>query len=134
LAGFGQVGRCRVAAAVRSEAEDERRSRLQKILPQRLKVLSARTQQKASKTVSRLVGALGLLLVFSSLVQMDVRFGGSATNRAMWHDARSGTSHTSRDWTGRCGSPHSMTHGMSVGFRDFSKGCSKTKPPSDQKA
>jgi predicted DCC family thiol-disulfide oxidoreductase YuxK len=55
---------------------------LQKVLPQRLtKVLSARlsarAQQPAPKTVSRLVGALGLLLVFSSLVQMDVRFGGS---------------------------------------------------------
>jgi predicted DCC family thiol-disulfide oxidoreductase YuxK len=51
---------------------------LKKILPQRLaNVLSARTQQKAAKTVSRLVGALGLLLVFSSLVQMDIRFGGS---------------------------------------------------------
>jgi predicted DCC family thiol-disulfide oxidoreductase YuxK len=49
---------------------------LQKILPQRLKVLSA-AQQRPPKTVSRLVGALGLLLVFSSLVQMDVRFGGS---------------------------------------------------------
>jgi hypothetical protein len=31
LAGFGQVGRCRVAAAVRSEAEDERRSREQSV-------------------------------------------------------------------------------------------------------
>jgi hypothetical protein len=51
---------------------------LQKILPQRLiKVLSARAQQQARKTVSRLVGALGLLLVFLTLVQMDERFGGS---------------------------------------------------------
>jgi predicted DCC family thiol-disulfide oxidoreductase YuxK len=50
---------------------------LRKILPQRFtKVLSARVQQKASTTVSRLVGALSLLLVFASLVQMDVRFGG----------------------------------------------------------
>jgi predicted DCC family thiol-disulfide oxidoreductase YuxK len=51
---------------------------LQKILPQRLiKVLSAGAQERATKTVSRLVGALGLLLVFTSLVQMDIRFGGS---------------------------------------------------------
>jgi hypothetical protein len=51
---------------------------LQKVLPQRLsKVLAARAQQRASKTVSRLVCALGLLLVFTSLVQMDMRFGGS---------------------------------------------------------
>jgi predicted DCC family thiol-disulfide oxidoreductase YuxK len=51
---------------------------LQKTLPQRLtKVLSARAQERATKTVSRLVGALGLLLVFTSLVQMEIRFGGS---------------------------------------------------------
>ena len=51
---------------------------VRKILPQRLTMLlSARSQQEAPKTVSRLVGALGLLLVFSSLVQMDLRFGGS---------------------------------------------------------
>jgi predicted DCC family thiol-disulfide oxidoreductase YuxK len=47
-------------------------------LPQRFtKVLAERAQQQAPKTVSRLVGALGLLLVFLSLVQMDARFGGS---------------------------------------------------------
>jgi lipase maturation factor len=51
---------------------------LQKILPQRLrKLLSLRGQRQASRIASRLVGALGLLLVFSSLVQMDLRFGGS---------------------------------------------------------
>jgi hypothetical protein len=51
---------------------------LRKNLPQRLtKVLPARAQQQAPKTVSRLIGALGLLLVLLSLVQMDVRFGGS---------------------------------------------------------
>jgi hypothetical protein len=51
---------------------------LRKNLPQRLtKVLPARAHQQAPRTVSRLVGALGLLLVFLSLVQMDVRFGGS---------------------------------------------------------
>src|SRR6204780_322679 len=51
---------------------------LQKVLPRHLtKVLAVRTQQQAPKTLSRLIGALGLLLVFLSLVQMDVRFGGS---------------------------------------------------------
>jgi lipase maturation factor 1 len=51
---------------------------LQKILPRRLvRVLPARVGQRAPRrgaTVS--VGALGLLIVFCSLVQMDVRFGG----------------------------------------------------------
>jgi predicted DCC family thiol-disulfide oxidoreductase YuxK len=51
---------------------------LQKTLPQCLiKVLSVRAQQKTYKTASRLVGALGLVLVLSSLVQMRARFGGS---------------------------------------------------------
>jgi hypothetical protein len=51
---------------------------LQKILPRPLlRTLSARVQQSAPRTVSRLVGALGLLLVFCSLVQMDARFGGN---------------------------------------------------------
>jgi hypothetical protein len=51
---------------------------LQKILPRRLvQVLSARAPPSAPTAVSRLVGAWGLLLVFCSLVQMDLRFGGS---------------------------------------------------------
>ena len=52
---------------------------LQRILPHRLaRVLSARARQRAPrKSVSVLVGAWGLLLVFCSLVEMDVRFGGS---------------------------------------------------------
>jgi predicted DCC family thiol-disulfide oxidoreductase YuxK len=52
---------------------------LQKILPQRLaRVLLTRRRQRAPrKSVSVLVGAWGLLLVFCSLVEMDVRFGGS---------------------------------------------------------
>jgi hypothetical protein len=51
---------------------------LQKILPQPMvRMLSARVQRNPSRAVSRLVGALGLLLVFCSLVQMDMRFGGN---------------------------------------------------------
>jgi predicted DCC family thiol-disulfide oxidoreductase YuxK len=52
---------------------------LQKILPYRLaQVLSARVRQRApKKSVSVVVGAWGLLLVFCSLVEMDLRFGGS---------------------------------------------------------
>jgi hypothetical protein len=52
---------------------------LQKILPHRLaRVLAARPRQRAPRTsVSAVVGAWGLLLVFCSLVEMDVRFGGS---------------------------------------------------------
>jgi hypothetical protein len=52
---------------------------LQKILPPGLaRALSARPRQRAPrKSVSVLVGAWGLLLVFCSLVEMDVRFGGS---------------------------------------------------------
>jgi hypothetical protein len=51
---------------------------LQKVLPRPVvRMLSARAQQNAPKAIARLVGALGLLLVFCSLVQMDARFGGS---------------------------------------------------------
>ena len=51
---------------------------LRRFLPQRFaKLLAARVQEQASKTVSRLVAALGMLLVFVSLVQMDARFGGN---------------------------------------------------------
>jgi lipase maturation factor 1 len=51
---------------------------LQKCLPQRLvRALSQRIRQRASKAVSVAVGAWGLLLIFLSLVQMDLRFGGS---------------------------------------------------------
>jgi hypothetical protein len=53
---------------------------LQKILPRPLaRILSARAEPKENTpgTVSRLVGAWGVLLVFCSLVQMDARFGGN---------------------------------------------------------
>jgi len=52
---------------------------LQKILPHGLaRMLSARARQRTpSKSVSVAVGAWGLLLVFCSLVEMDLRFGGS---------------------------------------------------------
>jgi hypothetical protein len=52
---------------------------LQKILPHGLvRVLSARVRRRAPrKSVSVLVGAWGLLLVFCSLVEMDLRFGGN---------------------------------------------------------
>ena len=52
---------------------------LQKILPHGLaRVLSARARRRAPrKSVSVVVGTWGLLLVFCSLVEMDVRFGGS---------------------------------------------------------
>jgi predicted DCC family thiol-disulfide oxidoreductase YuxK len=51
---------------------------LQTILPQCLiKAVMVRVPQKAYKHASRIVGALGVLLVLSSLVQMRVRFGGS---------------------------------------------------------
>jgi predicted DCC family thiol-disulfide oxidoreductase YuxK len=51
---------------------------LQKCLPQRLvRALSSRIRQRSSKAVSVAVGVWGLVLVFLSLVQMDVRFGGS---------------------------------------------------------
>jgi hypothetical protein len=59
---------------------------LQKCLPQRLvRALSLRVRQRSSKAVSVVVGAWGLVLVFLSLVQMDVRFGGRppAAVRAM---------------------------------------------------
>jgi predicted DCC family thiol-disulfide oxidoreductase YuxK len=51
---------------------------LQKILPRRLiRVLPAQVQHCAPRRATRVfVGALGLLIVFCSLVQMDVRFGG----------------------------------------------------------
>jgi hypothetical protein len=51
---------------------------LQQCLPQRLlRALSSRVRQRSSKAVSVAVGVWGLVLVFSSLVQMDVRFGGA---------------------------------------------------------
>jgi predicted DCC family thiol-disulfide oxidoreductase YuxK len=51
---------------------------LRKCLPQRLvRALSQRIGQRSSKSVSIVVGAWGLLLVFLSLVQMDMRFGGN---------------------------------------------------------
>jgi predicted DCC family thiol-disulfide oxidoreductase YuxK len=51
---------------------------LQKVLPQRLvRVLSRRVHPRPTKAVSVTVAAWGLVLVFSSLVQMDERIGGS---------------------------------------------------------
>jgi hypothetical protein len=51
---------------------------LQKVLPQRLvRVLSRRVHLRPTKAVSVTVAAWGLVLVFSSLVQMDERIGGS---------------------------------------------------------
>jgi predicted DCC family thiol-disulfide oxidoreductase YuxK len=51
---------------------------LQRILPQRLmRVLPARGAQRAPRRAATvIVGALGFILVFCSLVQMDERFGG----------------------------------------------------------
>jgi predicted DCC family thiol-disulfide oxidoreductase YuxK len=51
---------------------------LQRILPRRLiRVLPARVKVRAPRRAATvIVGALGLLIVFCSLVQMDVRFGG----------------------------------------------------------
>ncbi len=51
---------------------------LQKILPRRLiRVLPARIGQRVPRrSATVIVGALGLLIVFCSLVQMDARFGG----------------------------------------------------------
>jgi predicted DCC family thiol-disulfide oxidoreductase YuxK len=50
---------------------------LQKRLPQRLlRALSGRVRRPSSNIASVAVGASALLLVFLSLVQMDVRFGG----------------------------------------------------------
>ena len=52
---------------------------LQKLLPRRLvRVPLARAEHRAlRRAVSVMVGALGLLIVFCSLVQMDARFGGN---------------------------------------------------------
>jgi lipase maturation factor 1 len=52
---------------------------LQRILPRRLiRLLPVRAEQYAPRrAVTVIVGALALLIVFCSLVQMDVRFGGS---------------------------------------------------------
>jgi predicted DCC family thiol-disulfide oxidoreductase YuxK len=51
---------------------------LQKCLPQRwVRALSRRVRRRPSKAVSITVGAWGVVLVFLSLVEMDVRFGGS---------------------------------------------------------
>jgi predicted DCC family thiol-disulfide oxidoreductase YuxK len=51
---------------------------LQKIFPQRLvQVLPARVEHRAPRRAATVIlGALGLLIVFCSLVQMDERFGG----------------------------------------------------------
>jgi hypothetical protein len=51
---------------------------LKKSLPQPLvRVLSARKEVRAPKVVTRIVAAVGVLLVFCSLVEMDARFGGT---------------------------------------------------------
>jgi predicted DCC family thiol-disulfide oxidoreductase YuxK len=51
---------------------------LRTCLPQRLvRLLSRRVRQPFSKPVTVMVGVWGLVLVFLSLVQMDLRFGGS---------------------------------------------------------
>jgi lipase maturation factor 1 len=52
---------------------------LHKIFPQRLiQLLTARAQRRAPRrTVTVVVGAFALLVVFCSLVEMDLRFGGS---------------------------------------------------------
>ena len=56
---------------------------LQKVLPQRLvRVLSRRVHLRPTKAVSVTVAAWGLVLVFSSLVQMDERIGGSPPTAA----------------------------------------------------
>jgi len=60
---------------------------LRKCLPQRLvQALSRRIRQRSSKAVSIVVGAWGLLLVFLSLVQMDVRFGGNPPTAVRYLD------------------------------------------------
>jgi predicted DCC family thiol-disulfide oxidoreductase YuxK len=51
---------------------------LRKYLPQRLvAVLSRHVRQRPSKAVSIVIGSCSVVLVFLSLVQMDMRFGGS---------------------------------------------------------
>jgi predicted DCC family thiol-disulfide oxidoreductase YuxK len=51
---------------------------LQKILPRALwQVLSVRRVRRASRRVSRFVAVTGALLVFCSVVEMDLRFGGT---------------------------------------------------------
>ena len=56
---------------------------LQKMLPRRLvRVLSRRVHPRPTKAVSVTVAAWGLVLVFSSLVQMDERIGGSPPTAA----------------------------------------------------
>jgi predicted DCC family thiol-disulfide oxidoreductase YuxK len=51
---------------------------LRKCLPQLLiRILSRRVGRRSSKAVTVVVGAWGLVLVFLSFVEMDVRFGGS---------------------------------------------------------
>ena len=51
---------------------------LRKCLPQRwVRALSGRVRQRSSKAVAVAVGVWGSVLVFLSLVQMDVRFGGN---------------------------------------------------------
>ena len=56
---------------------------LQKVLPRRLvRMLSRRIHPRPTKAVSVTVAAWGLVLVFSSLVQMDERIGGSPPTAA----------------------------------------------------
>ena len=61
---------------------------LQKILPRRLvHVLLPRAEQHAPRAALKVVvGALTLLIVFCSLVQMDARFGGSPPTVGRWVD------------------------------------------------
>ena len=61
---------------------------LQKILPRRLVgLLLARAEQHAPRAALKvIVGALTLLIVFCSLVQMDARFGGSPPTVGRWVD------------------------------------------------
>jgi lipase maturation factor 1 len=60
---------------------------LQKCLPQRLvRALSQRIRQRSSKAVSIAVGAWGVLLVFLSLVEMSMRFGGNPPTAVRYLD------------------------------------------------
>jgi hypothetical protein len=49
----------------------------------------------------------------------------SGTSLAMLRGNRAGTYLTSLVWTGRCGSPHSKTHGAFFGFHGSSRGSGK---------
>jgi predicted DCC family thiol-disulfide oxidoreductase YuxK len=60
---------------------------LRKCLPQRLvRALSQRIRQRSSKPVSIVVGAWGVLLVFLSLVEMSMRFGGNPPTAVRYID------------------------------------------------